>query len=72
MNEKQCRNCSYYEVNKPCISGEAATEGECRKNAPIPSLTIPSLTMAGFAHATQAVFPVVEESQWCGEFKFLP
>jgi hypothetical protein len=53
---KQCSNCEYYEAKQ----GERY--GHCKRYAPRPKID-KTIT------ACQPVWPIVQASWWCGEFK---
>lgn len=61
---KTCKNCRHfcpyvYEFDEDVDSDQLYSDfGECRRFPPSP------------ASHEEAVFPVVEETMWCGEFDF--
>jgi hypothetical protein len=55
-----CRDCKYWEIINSSGEEGAPTFGKCHRNPPL-LLNVQDTTYTGF--------PVIVETEWCGEFK---
>jgi len=58
--QRQCKDCDFF-----CDQGE--TKGQCRFNAPFPSLKSAMMSEKFFSEAS-LTWPTVEPTDWCGHF----
>jgi hypothetical protein len=60
--ERQCKNCQYYDEE-----GQGQDQGQCRFNAPFPSLKSAMMSEKFFSEAS-ITWPTVQSADWCGHF----
>jgi rubredoxin len=60
--ERQCKNCQYY-----VDEGQGQDKGQCRFNAPFPSLKSAMMSEKFFSEAS-ITWPTVQPADWCGRF----
>lgn len=63
MSLESCGTCKYWKMNINDIS-----QGYCRRNPPI-TIVAPVRTPQGIQPAPIAVFPNLDKTDWCGEYK---
>ena len=61
--EKRCENCEFY--NSESSVWET---GECRFNAPVPSIK-PAMMSDKFYSGASLNWPPVKPNDWCGQYK---
>lgn len=61
-SERQCKNCQYYDDE-----GQGPDKGQCRFNAPFPSLKSAMMSEKFFSEAS-ITWPTVQPADWCGRF----
>ncbi|UCD53345.1 MAG: hypothetical protein JSW27_11990 [Phycisphaerales bacterium] len=61
-NKRQCKDCDFY-----CDEGQGEAKGQCRFNAPFPSLKSAMMSEKFFSEAS-ITWPTVEPTDWCGHF----
>lgn len=71
QNTGTCRSCRFFE---DWGRDDAIFEGQCRRNAPMAKLMLrPEMTATNFdGEDLVAVWPMVSDSDWCGEHQPRP
>lgn len=66
MDRPTCETCPYWSAHEPGV----ATTGTCRRTSPVP----PALQEQAdwFNNIFAGIWPVTEESDWCGEHPDFP
>jgi hypothetical protein len=62
MSEKKCEACEFY-----CDGSPREGKGQCRFNAPFPSLKSAMMSEKFFSEAS-ITWPTVQPTDWCGHF----
>lgn len=63
IDNERCGNCKFWKVRP-----EDVQQGFCRRNPPI-TIIAPVRTPQGVAPAPIALFPNLDRTDWCGEWK---
>lgn len=61
--EKRCENCEFY--NSKSLVWDT---GECRFNAPVPSIK-PAMMSDKFYSGSSLNWPPVQPNDWCGQYE---
>jgi len=61
--DKRCENCEFYNSNSAVWD-----TGECRFNAPLPSIK-PAMMSDKFYSGASLNWPPVQPNDWCGQYK---
>jgi len=62
-NEKRCESCEFY-----CNESPGADAGQCRCNAPHPTLKT-SMISDKFYSDAMLTWPTVQRTDWCGQYR---
>ena len=66
-NVDKCLNCQFYDRrNARPTDGRAAMWGQCRRHSPHLN------PLSAKAHLSKAVWPLIRDDDWCGEWKAPP
>ena len=63
VKERRCENCEFYNSESSVWDS-----GECRFNAPLPSLK-PVMLSEKFYKESSLNWPGVQPSDWCGQYR---
>lgn len=67
MSLESCGTCKYWKVNTYIYNNDIS-QGYCRRNPPM-TIVAPVRTAQGIQPAPIAVFPNLDKTDWCGEYR---